>query len=525
MYGEFTWWTGVVEDRKDPLKLGRCRVRVLGYHTDNKGIDHIPTSTLPWATPSQPITSAAMTGIGTTPMGPVEGTWVFGFFRDGKHAQDPVMIGTFGGIPEARPNPVLGFNDPKGIYPQKLYLNEPDTNRLARGVGKLPVNDVNGENAPSLQHKRASRQKDVPVALAGDMSTRTSTDRKRASDTIKNRERALPLYEAADWFEPNPRYGGATSSDTKYLSSVTATSVYPHNHVRQSESGHVEEWDDSPSSERLHRFHKTGTFEEIQPDGTRVTKIVKDEYEVTLGLRDVWIKGAVNITIGDENNKSDCRLLYFGDLVQEVYGDYHLNVHGDMRSKILKNEITEVVTDRKIVVNGEDDLFVGKNQVINIADNLTYTIGGNLKETIKKDVDENYGSGEEPGHHTTHVAGKSEYTCGDVYTLTSTKDMKIATIANMHINVGADGVGNLKEEVEGTVTEIYKKTQHTTVTLDVTEIYKAAKSETVTGAVDETYEATWDNATTGDITIESDAQIKIDATGNMILLGLRIDLN
>ena len=84
MYGKFVWWTGVVEDRIDPLKLGRCRVRVLGYHTDKKGIDHIPTNTLPWATPSQPITSGAMNGIGTTPMGPVEGTWVFGFFRDGK---------------------------------------------------------------------------------------------------------------------------------------------------------------------------------------------------------------------------------------------------------------------------------------------------------------------------------------------------------------------------------------------------------------------------------------------------------
>ena len=23
----FIWWVGVVEDRQDPLKLGRCRVR------------------------------------------------------------------------------------------------------------------------------------------------------------------------------------------------------------------------------------------------------------------------------------------------------------------------------------------------------------------------------------------------------------------------------------------------------------------------------------------------------------------
>ena len=32
----FWWWLGVVEDRLDPLKLGRCRVRILGYHIDNK---------------------------------------------------------------------------------------------------------------------------------------------------------------------------------------------------------------------------------------------------------------------------------------------------------------------------------------------------------------------------------------------------------------------------------------------------------------------------------------------------------
>ena len=32
----FVWFTGVVEDRNDPTKLGRVRVRCVGYHTDNK---------------------------------------------------------------------------------------------------------------------------------------------------------------------------------------------------------------------------------------------------------------------------------------------------------------------------------------------------------------------------------------------------------------------------------------------------------------------------------------------------------
>ena len=31
----FIWFTGVVEDRDDPDKLGRVRVRCVGYHTND----------------------------------------------------------------------------------------------------------------------------------------------------------------------------------------------------------------------------------------------------------------------------------------------------------------------------------------------------------------------------------------------------------------------------------------------------------------------------------------------------------
>lgn len=88
----FNWWIGVVEDRMDPEKMGRCRVRIFGYHTDSKEV--LPTKDLPWATPIQPITSAAISGIGSSPLGPVEGTWVIGFFLDGEDMQQPAIFGT-----------------------------------------------------------------------------------------------------------------------------------------------------------------------------------------------------------------------------------------------------------------------------------------------------------------------------------------------------------------------------------------------------------------------------------------------
>ena len=45
-YGKdgFIWFTGVVEDRDDPDKLGRVRVRCVGYHTDD--VTKIPTDFL-----------------------------------------------------------------------------------------------------------------------------------------------------------------------------------------------------------------------------------------------------------------------------------------------------------------------------------------------------------------------------------------------------------------------------------------------------------------------------------------------
>ena len=57
----FVWFTGVVEDRDDPEKLGRVRVRCLGWHSES--LQDIPKSDLPWAHIMHPITDPSMQGI------------------------------------------------------------------------------------------------------------------------------------------------------------------------------------------------------------------------------------------------------------------------------------------------------------------------------------------------------------------------------------------------------------------------------------------------------------------------------
>ena len=105
----FQWFVGVVEDRQDPKKLGRVRVRCLGYHSEN--ISDLPTSDLPWAHPMNPVTSATVSGLGQTPLGMVEGTWVVGFFQDADEAQQPIIIGTLPGVHRVYPQraPAKGF--------------------------------------------------------------------------------------------------------------------------------------------------------------------------------------------------------------------------------------------------------------------------------------------------------------------------------------------------------------------------------------------------------------------------------
>lgn len=96
------FYYGVVENRQDPLRIGRCQVRIVGLHTHDKS--QLPTADLPWSVPVQPVTSAAMNGIGYSPLGPVEGTAVIIIFADSDQ-QQPIMLGTVGGIPN-EPAPV-----------------------------------------------------------------------------------------------------------------------------------------------------------------------------------------------------------------------------------------------------------------------------------------------------------------------------------------------------------------------------------------------------------------------------------
>ena len=255
----FTWFVGVVEDRADPKHLGRIKVRCLGYHTED--LVKLPTSDLPWAHVMNPITSATVSGVGQSPIGTVEGSWVVGFFTDGAAAQLPMVIGTLPGVPSTLPikDAVKGFQDYiNANYPK---YKETDVNRLA-------VNDEDNPHS-TLTIRKADRDLAVGVAQI---------------DGIYEGVAQIPTdLDITGWDEPETPYAAA----------------YPRNHVYESEGGHIKEFDDTPGSERIHERHTSGSGFEIFPDGSKVTRVKKDNYELITDDNYLHIQGISRHTIDE----------------------------------------------------------------------------------------------------------------------------------------------------------------------------------------------------------------------------------
>lgn len=543
---------GVVEDRDDPLMLGRLRVRIFGIHSALKVASETegsPTDGLLWCYPMQSINSAAISGVGQSPTGAVEGTHVVGFFRD-QMCQDGVLIGTIGGYPVKEANPNEGFNDPYGQYPR--YINAPDTNVLARGgvtpslpnssepqtstqepasvenqnlntseaiePDQTPAEDIKEDDNPDYTIEKMLRfDEGVRVTVYWDhlgyptvgighliiyeatkntqkinselskQLGRTVTDgritdaecsnlfakdvAKVKSDIQKNAKvgavyatldasrkmaienmcfqmgvggvakftstlayMALKQWDKAYksmldsvWAKQTPQranrvskiilngnlssYGvrpsnaRANSSNVMFEEPKSAYAAkYPFNQVYQSESGHIEQFDDTPGAERYQRSHPVGTFEEIHPNGTRVVKIVGEDYLITKSNRNVHVQGDMNVVV-DGNCKvyimGNSDITVDGNVTQLIRGDVTEQIDGNLTQTVNGNVISLVKGNTEQTVNGNVAQHVDGNVDQTVAQNLTSGVTGNYEMTVD-------------GNYSLTVAGsKTDKVSGD----------------------------------------------------------------------------------------------------------------
>ncbi len=337
-FGNAHWWIGIVEDRNDPLKLGRVRVRIFGYHSeklqvDEKGGEGAPTEALPWAMPAMPITSASMNGIGETPA-PVEGSIVVGISLDGRAMQNLLYMFTLPSIPQEAAKKI-GFNDieagfkaserphrpddPQEPYPKKNYLKEPDTNRLAR-------NEKTDKTI--IKKKNDSLDKNIPIALGG------------------------------KWNEPKTPYNAK----------------FPFNKVIETESGHVIEFDDTPKAERIHIYHRAGTFIEVHPDGSIVVKTKGNRFEIVEKDTNRHIKGNRNETVDKDATlyvKGNTKIQVDGNVDAHVKGNVNQTIDGNVNQKVGKN------VNQNVSGNVSQNVSGNINQ--SASGNITISAGGNVK--------------------------------------------------------------------------------------------------------------------------------------------------
>ena len=337
-YGKngFFWFFAIVENRLDPLNMGRVQIRCLGWH--GADLSQIPVEHLPWANVLMPANSASVSGIGQSPTGLVEGSSVFGFFMDGIDAQMPVIICSAPGIPLVGHDTQKGFVDnrksvagfPKNILSNKaenypIYLDEPDNNRLAR-------NETIDE---TINHLKSAPES---ISTASHTSSGLGGDGSQA---------AISLTQPAQAYQAK----------------------YPYNHVKQSESGHVFEMDDTLGHERLHIFHRIGTFYEIQPDGT-VSSVIKgneyalkqhDSVEHVVGKKHIFADDGATIKVN-------------GLTIQITGRNYNLDVNSGSAN---------------LNISGDINIKVGGNRNESISGNSNITIGGSETKTISGTLSEN----------------------------------------------------------------------------------------------------------------------------------------
>lgn len=194
----------------------------------------------------------------------------------------------------------VGFADPEGKYPLRDFMNEPDTNRLARGI-------IEGTN---IKYKDTTRKTDIPIA------------------------NTIGTYD-----QPESAYN----------------TVYPYNKVMESESGHVLEFDDSPNGERVNLYHRKGTFIEIDPNGSQINYIVGDGYYITERNGNIFINGTCNVTCSGPMN-----ILCQGDANLEVKGQVDAVFHNNVNIGVAKDLNIAVGGDYNVLVEGNYNVEVGK---------------------------------------------------------------------------------------------------------------------------------------------------------------------
>ena len=230
----------------------------------------------------------------------------------------------FVGVVESREDPsqlgrvqvrVLGIHtDNKTSIPTKdlpwATVMQPTTSSANSGIGTSPSFIIEGSWVVGFFMDTEKQQPIIMGTLPGVQNQEVDT-----SKGFYDPNGTYPLSHYLNESDVNKLARGDSTRLVKVPDTVTGepsnpyNAVYPKNHVFESESGHVIEIDDTTDAERIHIYHKSGSFVEFHPNGDVVTQH-KNGFKTVTGndkihvTGDLTIKADGNITIDSGTGKT-----------------------------------------------------------------------------------------------------------------------------------------------------------------------------------------------------------------------------
>jgi hypothetical protein len=275
-----------------------------------------------------PTTSASNSGVGESSY-LIEGSSVIGFFRDGDSCQDGLVIGSVNGIPAESRRLDKGFNDHRTDLSPSKVPGVPQSASYQDGVG------VSLSESTRLPYPNSIDEPDTSkLARNENTSKHNIIKNKKASQATQT---GIPTANGGSFSEP----------------AVPYASKYPYNKVIETESGHIIELDDTPSNERVHIAHRSGSFMEMHKDGDVVNKSAKDEYNITQGSQFEHVEGVKHLTIDkgakiyvNKDNGSEGLEIQIGSggniNIVVTSGNVNLTVNGDMKQDVSGDMVVSV---------------------------------------------------------------------------------------------------------------------------------------------------------------------------------------
>ena len=149
------------------------------------------------------------------------------------------------------------------------------------GIGVTPVGQLIGSSVVGLYIPGAGGGRGSGAWILGSWPVIQSGDHALSS---YSRGQGPVQKDYVDGVEPKSQYAAE----------------YPYNKTITTRNGHVIELDDTPGKGRIHVFHSSGSYIEMNPDGSIVTKAMGDDLSVTMNNKSmVAITGDVKIIASD----------------------------------------------------------------------------------------------------------------------------------------------------------------------------------------------------------------------------------